>query len=70
MKDEYKILRLTYQDGYSVQETADLLGIKYEACKKRIQVDLLVKNGARKAPSVFTTCRLEMMPSNLRRIGV
>jgi RNA polymerase sigma-70 factor (ECF subfamily) len=38
MKDEYKILRLLYEEGYSVREVADKLGIKYETCKKRIQI--------------------------------
>ena len=37
MKDEYKILRLAYEEGYSVREVADKLGINYETCKKRIQ---------------------------------
>jgi len=36
-KDDYNILRLTYEEGYTVQEVADKLGINYEACKKRIQ---------------------------------
>ena len=38
MKDEYEILRLIYGAGYKTHEVADILGIKVEACKKRIQV--------------------------------
>lgn len=36
MKREYKVLRLVYIEGYSVKETAIALGIKYDACLKRI----------------------------------
>ena len=38
MKDEYKILRLIYGAGYKTHEVAEMLGIKVEACKKRVQV--------------------------------
>jgi len=38
MKDEYKILRLIYGAGYKTHEVADMLGVKVEACKKRVQV--------------------------------
>ena len=38
MKDEYKILRLIYGAGYKTHEVAEMLGIKVETCKKRVQV--------------------------------
>ena len=36
-KPEYKVLRLIIVDGYDAKEAAVLLGISYEACRKRIQ---------------------------------
>lgn len=36
-KPEYEVLRLVYAEGYDTKEAAMLLGIEYEACKKRIQ---------------------------------
>ena len=37
MKAEYEVLRFIYVEGYSVRETAEILGITYEACRKRVQ---------------------------------
>jgi RNA polymerase sigma-70 factor (ECF subfamily) len=36
-KDEYYVLRKAFVEGFSIKEIADLLGITYETCKKRIQ---------------------------------
>ena len=36
-KDEYEILKYIYCDGYSMKEAAEMLGITYETCKKRVQ---------------------------------
>lgn len=36
-KKKYDILYRKYVEGYTVQELADTLGIKFETCKKRIQ---------------------------------
>ena len=36
-KDEYETLRMIYIEGYTRREVADILGITYEACKKRVQ---------------------------------
>ena len=35
-KDEYIVLNKLYIEGYSIKEIADIQGISYEACKKRI----------------------------------
>ena len=34
---EYEVLKLVYIDGHDTSEAADILGIKYEACRKRMQ---------------------------------
>ena len=34
---EYEILKLVFIDGHDASETADILGIKYEAYRKRMQ---------------------------------
>ena len=36
-KKEYEILKLVYIDGHSPFEVAEILGISYETCRKRIQ---------------------------------
>ena len=36
-EEEFVVLRLIYIEKHTVREAADMLGIKHEACKKRVQ---------------------------------
>ena len=36
-EDDYSLLSNIYIDGYAIKEVANMLGISYETCKKRVQ---------------------------------